>query len=504
MSRPGLMPFMAFLMAILLITGMPVAGLALPTWPLRGGVNKQTSMESKPPSERLQEVAPPGAVQQLREKLQRYQPNLRLVTPTDDSVINADTVELILDVKNWPICRDDQLGLGPHVVVQIDNQPPRQLHELEANRVSVRLNDLAPGSHRFSAWAAYPWGEAVKTPGANLQGRFHLWQRMEGTQPGSNAPWLVPVTNSADPALQPLLLDWLIWNAPLQNLRDGDGRWRLRLSVDGDSFLVDHQEALWLKGNSSSRGNLVQMELLNGVGEPITPEFNNRLIHQSGQKATSPTWLKAQLTEEELTRLSGAPRIPSADLEPEAIDKPEPLLNRATKPEAKPVSSAKAVSESLNGDDAKPDSDIESTSGAKNVPEAAKAPETEKAADNKKGATTLIESDPTSSSRNDALVDEQDTPEQTDESAYKQAPDDVREDGVREDVMDEDVVKEDIVSEEIAPPNEPRASDQAPRHQRDKPSMPVPSASEERLVPTSRLGGSARELLNDDGSLRKP
>ena len=499
MSRPGLMPFMAFLMAILLITGMPVAGLALPTWPLRGDVNKQTPLESKPPSGRLQEVAPPGAVQQLREKLQRYQPNLRLVTPTDDSVINADTVELILDVKNWPISRDDQLGLGPHVVVQIDNQPPRQLHELEANRVSVRLNDLAPGSHRFSAWAAYPWGEAVKTPGANLQGRFHLWQRMEGTQPGSNAPWLVPVTNSADPALQPLLLDWLIWNAPLQNLRDGDGRWRLRLSVDGDSFLVDHQEALWLKGNSSSRGNLVQMELLNGVGEPITPEFNNRLIHQSGQRATSPTWHKAHLTEEELTRLSGAPRIPSADLEPEA----------------KPVSSAKAVSESPNGDDAKPDSDIEPTPGAKNVQEAAKAPEAEtvpgaeKAIDTKKGATTLIESDPTSSSRNDALVDEQDTPEQTDESAFKQAPDGVMEDGVGEDgvdedVVDEDVVKEDIVSEDIAPPNEPRASDQAPRLQRDKPSMPVPSASEERLVPTSRLGGSARELLNDDGSLRKP
>ena len=484
---------MAFLMAILLITGMPVAGLALPTWPLRGDVNKQTPLESKPPSGRLQEVAPPGAVQQLREKLQRYQPNLRLVTPTDDSVINADTVELIFDVKNWPISRDDQLGLGPHVVVQIDNQPPRQLHELEANRVSVRLNDLAPGSHRFSAWAAYPWGEAVKTPGANLQGRFHLWQRMEGTQPGSNAPWLVPVTNSADPALQPLLLDWLIWNAPLQNLRDGDGRWRLRLSVDGDSFLVDHQEALWLKGNSSSRGNLVQMELLNGVGEPITPEFNNRLIHQSGQRATSPTWLKAHLTEEELTRLSGAPRIPSADLEPEA----------------KPVSSAKAVSESPNGDDAKPDSDTEPTPGAKIVREAAKAPEAEKAIDTKKRATTLIESDPTSSSRNDALVDEQDTPEQTDESAFKQAPDGVMEDGVMEDGVgedgvDEDVVKEDIVSEDIAPPNEPRASDQAPRLQRDKPSMPVPSASEERLVPTSRLGGSARELLNDDGSLRKP
>jgi hypothetical protein len=163
------------------------------------------------------------------------------------------------------------------------------------------------------------------------------------------------------------------------------------------------------------------------------------------------------------------------------------------------------VSESPNGDDAKPDSDLEPTPGAKNVQEAAKAPEAEKVADTKKGGTTLIEPDPTTSPRSDALVDEQDTPEQTEESAYEQAPDGVREDVVGEDVVGEGVVKEDIVSEDIAPPNEPKASDdQAPRLQRDKPSMPVPSASEERLVPTSRLGGSARELLNDDGSLRKP
>ena len=477
MSRPGLMPFMAFLMAILLITGMPVAGMALPTWPLRGDSNKHTPLESKPPSGRSHEVAPPGAVQQLRETLQRYQPNLRLVTPTDDSVINADTVELILDVKNWPISRDDQLGLGPHVVVQIDNQPPRQLYELEANRVSVRLNDLAPGSHRFSAWAAYPWGEAVKTPGANLQGRFHLWQRVEGTQPENNAPWLVPVTNSANTALQPLLLDWIIWNAPLQNLRDGDGRWRLRLSVDGDSFLVDQQEALWLKGSSSSRGNLVQMELLNGVGEPITPEFNNQLIHQSGRKTTPPTWLKARLTEDELARLSGTPLIPAEELVPEAKATPEPIEERETKPEAQPVVTAESLT-------ASPDDD-EATASPK--PEA--SAEAEKVEESGNGVSDLMESEPEPKLNADALGDEQDSTDDSDDSTFEQAADDVSKDN----------------SDDLAPPAEPIAlDDQAPLPKSEKPSMPVPSASEERLIPTSRLGGSARELLNDDGSLRKP
>ena len=477
MSRPGLMPFMGLLMAMLLITGMPVAGLALPTWPLQRSSNQDTSLSSQSPSGRLQEVAPPGAVQQLREKLQRYQPNLRLVSPTDDSVINADSVDLVLDVRDWPVSRDIELGLGPHVVVQIDNQPPRQLDELDGNCVRLRIDGLSAGSHRFSAWAAYPWGEAIKTPGANLQGRFHLWQRVEGTQPEDDAPWLVPVTSSASPALQPLLLDWIIWNAPLQNLRDGDGRWRLRLSVDGDSFLVDQQEALWLKGSPSSSGNLVQMELLNGVGEPITPEFNNKLIHQSGRKTPPPTWLKARLTEDELARLSGTPLIPAEELVPEAKATPEPIEERETKPEAQPVVTAESLTES-------PDDD-EATASPK--PEA--SPEAEKVEESGNGVSDLMESEPEPKLNADALGDEQDSTDDSDDSTFEQAADDVSKDN----------------SDDLAPPAEPIAlDDQAPLPKSEKPSMPVPSASEERLIPTSRLGGSARELLNDDGSLRKP
>jgi hypothetical protein len=416
-------------------------------------------------------------VQQLREKLQRYQPNLRLVSPTDDSVINADSVDLVLDVRDWPVSRDIELGLGPHVVVQIDNQPPRQLDELDGNRVRLRIDGLSAGSHRFSAWAAYPWGEAIKTPGANLQGRFHLWQRVEGTQPEDDAPWLVPVTSSASPALQPLLLDWIIWNAPLQNLRDGDGRWRLRLSVDGDSFLVDQQEALWLKGSPSSSGNLVQMELLNGVGEPITPEFNNQLIHQSGRKTPPPTWLKARLTEDELARLSGTPLIPAEELVPEAKATPEPIEERETKPEAQPVVTAESLTKS-------PDDD-EATASPK--PEA--SAEAEKVEESGNGVSDLMESEPEPKLNADALGDEQDSTDDSDDSTFEQAADDVSKDN----------------SDDLAPPAEPIAlDDQAPLPKSEKPSMPVPSASEERLIPTSRLGGSARELLNDDGSLRKP
>ena len=124
-------------------------------------------------------------------------------------------------------------------------------------------------------------------------------------QPASDAPWVVPVPPANGENQQPLMLDWLIWNAPLQNLRDGDGRWRIRISVDGDSFLTDHQEAIWLKGTGSN-GTTLQLELLDGQGEPLQPVFNNRLIRLVAGRRDRPVWLKGRLSEDELERLSRA------------------------------------------------------------------------------------------------------------------------------------------------------------------------------------------------------
>jgi hypothetical protein len=187
--------------------------------------------------------------------------------------------------------------------------------------------------------------------------------------------------------------------------------------------------------------------------------------------------MKAQLTQEELTRLSGAPRIPSADLVPEAKVKPEPIEERETKPEAQPVVTADNLTES-------PDED-EATASLK--PEA--SPETEKVEESDKGVSDLMGSEPEPQLNADALGDEQDSTDDSDDSTLEEAADDVSENS----------------SDDLTPPAEPIAlDDQGPLPKSEKPSMPVPSASEERLVPTSRLGGSARELLNEDGSLRKP
>ena len=209
------------------------------------------------------------------------------------------------------------------------------------------------------------------------------------------------------------------------------------------------------------------------IRDRITPEFNNQLIHQSGRKTPRPTWLKARLTEDELARLSGTPLITAEELVPEAKATPEPIDERETKPEAQPVLTAENLTES-------PDDDEATAS-----PKSEASPEAEKVEESGNGVSDLMESEPEPKLNADALGDEQDSTDDTDQSDFEQEPD--------------------VVNEQIAPPAEPIAlDDQAPVRKSEKPSMPVPSASEERLIPTSRLGGSARELLNDDGSLRKP
>ena len=254
------------------------------------------------PTGRLQEVSPPGAVQQLQQALNHHQPRLTLISPNDGSLLKDRRTSIEIQVEDWPLAEDPQLGLGAHVALQIDDQPPLRFSQASKGRLTIDLPDLSPGSHRFSAYAAMPWGEAVKSPGANLQWRLDLVQELIGTQPEQDAPWLAVVSPAELGRGEPLLIDWLIWNAPLQNLREGDGRWRLRISVNGDSFLVDRQDALWLKGAGNGG---VQLELLDGMGEPITPVFNNQFRSLDALSGERPIWMQSKLSDEQIARLLG-------------------------------------------------------------------------------------------------------------------------------------------------------------------------------------------------------
>ncbi len=275
-----------------------------------------------------QEVAPPLAVQQLQEALDGRRPRLEILSPADGALLPAGPWTLRLQVEDWPLVDAGPLGLGPHLVVQLDGDPP-----LPLTGTSTTMRPLEPGSHRLTVYAARPWGEAVKGPGAQRQIRLHRVAANPLSQPAPGSPQLIAVSPRGTAAGTPLLLDWLLLEAPLQNLRSGDASWRLRVSLNGDSFLVDQQTPLWLEGWRSG-SNAIQLDLLDGLGEPLNQPFNSlvtEVILEPG--AAAPRWQGGRLQPGELAILLGEAPPPAAlEPEPETEPMPEPEPETAADP----------------------------------------------------------------------------------------------------------------------------------------------------------------------------
>ncbi|WP_254930811.1 hypothetical protein [Cyanobium sp. BA20m-14] len=302
-------------------------------------------LQTQAPSGRLQEVAPPGAVQQLQEALALRRPQVTIEAPRDGANLPAGPIKLSLQVRDWPLVDAGELGLGPHVVVQVDDLPAIRLSGLE-----LELPSLSPGSHRITAYAARPWGEAVKSPGAWSQIRVHRVTANPLAIPQPGTPQLLPVSPADLAGSEPLLLDWLLLDAPLQGLRDNDGSWRLRVSINGDGFLVDQNSPLWLKGWQPGSNSLL-LELVDGLGEPLNPPFNS-LVREVVLAPSKPGlgWQKGRLAEGELAQLLGTappeppaqtPTQPEPDSEPEPEPKPE--LEPESEPEPEPVAEPEPV-----------------------------------------------------------------------------------------------------------------------------------------------------------------
>ncbi len=281
---------------------------AMPAWPfnVEEVVENVSLSQLSPnyPSGNLNEVAPPGAVQQIRNRLDDFHPRISLESPLPESVLKQESWELVLNLQDWPLSEDSELGIGPHVVVQVDDLPPARVTRQEDGKIHVPMKEIGPGSHRVSAYVSYPWGEAVKDHGASLQFRVHVLQKVNGTQPEQDEPWLTVVSPSELNKGEPLLIDGLIWNAPLQGLKEGDARWRLRVTIDGDSFLMDRQEPIWIEGIPNG-SHLVQFELLDELGEPLNPYFNNQLINVNKSNSDLPIWLQDRLNDINISRLLG-------------------------------------------------------------------------------------------------------------------------------------------------------------------------------------------------------
>ena len=399
------------------------------------------------PSGRLQEVAPPAGVQQVQAALAERQPQVSIQIPRDGSDLPGGPVKFQVQVRDWPLVDAGVLGLGPHLVVQVDDLAPQRLTTTRSGQFPTRLDaelpPLGPGSHRLTAYAAKPWGEVVKSPGAWDQVRVNRVAANPLATPQLGTPQLIGVSTADLAGREPVLLDWLLLDAPLQGLRDNDGSWRLRVTVNGDSFLVDQNSPLWLKGWHSG-SNSVLMELVDGRGAPLNPPFNT-LVSEVTINSSSPTpsWQRGRLDASELAQLLGEePATPAA---PEPEPEPEPVPEApvaAIEINPPPASEPQTVAEPLPATE------------PQSPPEPEASPEPESPAE----PEPLLEPEPL--------------------PLQEQLPD-----------------LEPAVEADLAEP----AQQDAPQAE----NAPI-GAPTDRLSSSTSLEGSARSQLNPDGSLLKP
>ncbi len=230
----------------------------------------------------LTEVSPPEAVQTLKPFLDVYEPQVRILTPEDRAVLTQTTVAVQIRVRDLPIYKDANLGLGPHVHLFLDDQPAQAIYDPD---IPIVFDDLAPGTHTLRAVAVRPWDESFKNEGAFDQVSFDVFTSTPVHRVDGSAPLLTYNNPQGRYGAEPILLDFHLINAPLHLVAKGDeamgqdrpqgaiSDWRIRCTVNGNSFIFDRWQPIYLQGFKPGE-NWVKLELIDETGQRIDNAFN--------------------------------------------------------------------------------------------------------------------------------------------------------------------------------------------------------------------------------------
>ena len=299
----------------------------------------------------LAEAAPPKAIQELRQVLEPYQPQVKILSPRANQVFQNEPVTVRFQVRDLPIFQDPEWGLGPHLNVFLDDQPYQAIYDPEQTLV---FSNLSPGSHTIRAFAARPWDESFKNEGAYAQTTFHILTRTVKNNPVSDQPLLTYGSPQAVYGTEPILLDFFLTNAPLHMIAQADPEddtpdWRIRCTINGVHFVFDQWQPIYLKGFKSGT-NWIQLELIDEKGNLIPNVFNDpvRLIeYEPNGTDTLSQIIRGELAIADILGIVDPdyeppqPEPQPAESEPEAA--PEEFVPiSAPEPEPTPISEPKA------------------------------------------------------------------------------------------------------------------------------------------------------------------
>ena len=265
-----------------LIAFLTIGVLVLSLISCSDGAVTQISPSTRPSQNSgVSEVSPPSVIQALRQDLEIYQPQVAIASPKPEEVLQDNTVAVKLQVQNLPIFKNPKLDLGPHLHVILDNEPYIAVYDLNQPLV---LPDLSPGTHTLRVFASRPWHESFKNEGAYAQTTFHIFTKTSDNNPASDKPLLTYSRPKGNYGAEPILLDFYLTNAPLhlaaqEKPNDDIADWRIRCTVNGESFVLDRWAPVYLKGFKPGK-NWVQLEFIDEQGNLVKNVFNNtvRLI----------------------------------------------------------------------------------------------------------------------------------------------------------------------------------------------------------------------------------
>lgn len=225
---------------------------------------------------KISEVSPPEVIQELRAVLEQYEPHVTIVSPRADEVLQDDTISVRLDVKDLPLFKDEKLGLGTHLHLFLDSQPYQAVYDVSQ---PIVLKDLSPGTHTIRTFASRPWHESFKNEGSYAQTTFHVFTKTPDNNPSLELPLLTYSRPQGVYGAEPIMLDFFLTNAPLhivaqEDEKDDVADWRIKVTVNGSEFVLDHWQPLYLKGFTPGK-NWVQLEYIDEKGNPIQNVYNN-------------------------------------------------------------------------------------------------------------------------------------------------------------------------------------------------------------------------------------
>ena len=215
----------------------------------------------------LSEVSPPPIISKLKQDLTHYNPVVEIISPEPGKTLDRASIEVELKVTDLPLFKDEQLELGNHIVLAIDNETLPPVYSLEE---PILIENLSPGTHTIRAFAVMPWEESYKTADAYAQTTFNVLTETNSNYPNPDLPLLTYNSPTGIYGAEPILLDFYLDRPKLVSEKNQ----QVKATINGTSFIIKSWQPYYLTGFKPGE-NWVQLELIDEFGNGVENTFNN-------------------------------------------------------------------------------------------------------------------------------------------------------------------------------------------------------------------------------------